>query len=532
MKRTLFRTVSALIILLIVLSTFSVGLLSVNALYESTTASYCYPIRQISTSGRGFTSTHGGIDLSISRGTNVYSVRNGVVEIVYTGCKNYNGAGSGKDCNACGCTSKKTYMNGSGKGYRSGYYCNGGFGNGVVVKNDDGLYSYYAHLDSVSVKVGDKVTPNTVVGKVGSAGCSTGPHLHFSVSTKASGGTNYDPFKYIFPGFSIVLTNNGASSVNPRLQVNFAWKDFSASKCLISFGTSASSLTKTTSDSNFTAANCFYNLSSKFGNLSKGQTYYFKVSVTKNGTTYQSSVYSFVAGDGNKDFLNYASVKPGPVPPDPDPDPIHASWSGISASNVGKTNAQINATVTFDKNVKHEKCGFYFGTSASNLSKNAKYDTVNVNRATTKMWFDLNKYGKTLTPGTTYYYQFYMIADGKEYKSEVKSFVTVKTVNAKWSGISVSNVGKTNAQINATVTFDKNVKHEKCGFYFGTSASNLSKNAKFDTVNVSRKTTKMWFGLNKYGQTLKAGTTYYYQFYMIADGQEFKSAVMSFTTAK
>lgn len=303
------KILSLLLTMVLLLGFVSVGVISMQAkaAYENSPSSYNYPLRTIAQNGRGFTSSHKGIDFTIGKGTAVYAAKSGTVEIVYSGCKNYNGAASsGQDCESKGCTQSKVYMNGSG--YKAGYYCNNGFGNGVVVKNDDGKFCYYAHLNTVSVKKGDKVTPSTKLGEVGSSGCSTGAHLHFSISSKSVGGTSYNPFNYIFPGFKIALTNNGSSSVNPRFSIYFPWKEFSATKCQISFGTSSSSLSKTSSDSNFTTSNCFYDLGSKFGNLTKGKTYYVKVTITKDGTTYNSSVYSFVAGAGDKTFLNYSTV--------------------------------------------------------------------------------------------------------------------------------------------------------------------------------------------------------------------------------
>ncbi len=66
----------------------------------------------------------------------------------------------------------------------------GGFGNLVVVDHGDGIQSYYGHLSTVDVRVGDRVETGTRVGAVGSTGRSSGPHLHFEVRKD---GVSIDP---------------------------------------------------------------------------------------------------------------------------------------------------------------------------------------------------------------------------------------------------------------------------------------------------------------------------------------------------
>jgi murein DD-endopeptidase MepM/ murein hydrolase activator NlpD len=66
----------------------------------------------------------------------------------------------------------------------------GPYGNAVLVVHTGGLTTFYAHLSSVSVSLGDSVNAGQEVGKVGSTGWSTGPHLHFETRLN---GTAYDP---------------------------------------------------------------------------------------------------------------------------------------------------------------------------------------------------------------------------------------------------------------------------------------------------------------------------------------------------
>jgi murein DD-endopeptidase MepM/ murein hydrolase activator NlpD len=57
-------------------------------------------------------------------------------------------------------------------------------GNRVWIKGDDGRYYYYAHLDKITVTVGQHVTAGEQVGTVGTTGNAKGgtPHLHFAIS--------------------------------------------------------------------------------------------------------------------------------------------------------------------------------------------------------------------------------------------------------------------------------------------------------------------------------------------------------------
>ncbi|EGO6507307.1 TPA: peptidoglycan DD-metalloendopeptidase family protein [Enterococcus faecalis] len=95
--------------------------------------------------GWGTNVIHGGIDIaSMPAGSMppVYVARSGIVETV-----TYDGTG----------------------------------GNYVVIKHDDGYWTYYGHLDSVDLSVGDKVTTNSRVGIMGATGLASGVHLHFEV---------------------------------------------------------------------------------------------------------------------------------------------------------------------------------------------------------------------------------------------------------------------------------------------------------------------------------------------------------------
>ncbi|MFD7749921.1 LysM peptidoglycan-binding domain-containing M23 family metallopeptidase [Streptomyces sp. NPDC059698] len=73
----------------------------------------------------------------------------------------------------------------------------GSYGNEVVIKHEDGMYSQYAHQSALNVSVGQTVAGGQQIGLSGSTGNSTGPHLHFEVRTGPSYGSDVDPIAYL-----------------------------------------------------------------------------------------------------------------------------------------------------------------------------------------------------------------------------------------------------------------------------------------------------------------------------------------------
>ena len=105
-----------------------------------------------------------------------------------------------------------------------------------------------------------------------------------------------------------------------------------------------------------------------------------------------------------------------------------ADFYNINASNVSRTNAQLNASISYSGNHPSE-VGVYFGNSTDSMRKVGS-DAINHNKNPFDMWYSLNKYGVTLSAGTTYYYKMYAIMDGREVTSNVQSFTTPAQVNS------------------------------------------------------------------------------------------------------
>jgi murein DD-endopeptidase MepM/ murein hydrolase activator NlpD len=74
---------------------------------------------------------------------------------------------------------------------------NGGYGKMVEVDHGNGFATRYAHLSAIDVEVGQSIRIGQVVGKVGSTGRSTGPHLHYETRVD---GDPVDPQKFLRAG--------------------------------------------------------------------------------------------------------------------------------------------------------------------------------------------------------------------------------------------------------------------------------------------------------------------------------------------
>ena len=99
---------------------------------------------------------HNGVDLAAPIGTDVYSAREGKVTEMGTDSV---------------------------------------LGNYIIIAHEDNWASLYGHLSSFSVKLDNAVTAGTIIGKVGTTGQSTGPHLHFELRKS---GAALDPAKILF----------------------------------------------------------------------------------------------------------------------------------------------------------------------------------------------------------------------------------------------------------------------------------------------------------------------------------------------
>ena len=88
-------------------------------------------------------------------------------------------------------TGAPIYATFTGKVRVSKYW--GAYGNIVIIRHENGIETFYAHLSERLVEQDQWVNAGEVIGYGGSTGRSTGPHLHFEVLIN---GTAVDPMQF------------------------------------------------------------------------------------------------------------------------------------------------------------------------------------------------------------------------------------------------------------------------------------------------------------------------------------------------
>ena len=73
----------------------------------------------------------------------------------------------------------------------------GGYGDMVEIDHGNGLVTRYGHLSEILVAEGQEVTAGALLGRLGSTGRSTGPHLHYEVRVD---GEPVDPERFLAAG--------------------------------------------------------------------------------------------------------------------------------------------------------------------------------------------------------------------------------------------------------------------------------------------------------------------------------------------
>ena len=104
---------------------------------------------------------------------------------------------------------------------------------------------------------------------------------------------------------------------------------------------------------------------------------------------------------------------------------LQCTWETPSATKITQTNAFLYGKLNYNQNANCTQAGVRVINASTGASVASKDEYVNYNSNYVDMWYDItDELGVTLTPGTTYKYNFYAIINGKEYWSPVGTFTT------------------------------------------------------------------------------------------------------------
>ncbi len=121
-------------------------------------------------------------------GTFIRPISGGYTSCAYGGYYGHKGV----DLTMSGAHGKPVYASAAGTVIQAGW--SGGYGKCVKISHANGYTTWYAHMSSYNVSVGDTVYQGQQIGRIGSTGNSTGPHLHFELRIN---GTAVNPMRYI-----------------------------------------------------------------------------------------------------------------------------------------------------------------------------------------------------------------------------------------------------------------------------------------------------------------------------------------------
>lgn len=130
---------------------------------------YLFPVPNSSEITQEYSAEHKAIDIAASSGSPVYAAEDGTVSYVQIWDGSYDTTGMMS------------------------------YGHMVEVRHADGNTTLYAHLSEINVQQGEKVVRGQRIGRVGSTGNATGPHLHFEVIT-SEGKTDPAEYLWTMPG--------------------------------------------------------------------------------------------------------------------------------------------------------------------------------------------------------------------------------------------------------------------------------------------------------------------------------------------
>ena len=237
------------------------------------------------------------------------------------------------------------------------------------------------------------------------------------------------------------------------------------------------------------SSNSYY-YSVSISELTPSTTYYYRSYVTQNGQNSYGEIKEFTTKD------------------------LSSLLHTLGATSISAVSACLNASLDLtDVHYVSKSLGFYWGSSTESV--NSK---VAAKEGSGSISTDLSK----LTPSKEYFFQAFIMLDGKEYMEDVSSFTT-KEVASLLETRDASGVEATTATLNAKLDLtDVQYKSITYGFLWGTSESALNTDYKCTEISDNSISAAL--------TNLSHKTQYWYKAYVTLDSKTFYGEVKTFTT--
>ena len=390
MKKTTGFLLSLLLLIVVIMAQADEFL----PLPESKREGWLWPVPDIYHYSQAYSyNGHGGFDIGglvSDYGADVRAAKAGIVVKIFSGCNKGVNEGS-QSCEALAnvihCNPTKTTEDGVSYEAPAYGYCNGGYGNGVVIYHEDiGVYSHYGHMKDVCVTLGP-VQQGALLGHLGSSGYSSGPHLHFEIANKPvihecirynNNPNTDDLIGDSDPEGISYITHITPSDTTPPVISNVVVSNVSTDGYTVSFSVSDNTGVTRIAFPTWTEANSQDDLNDStwaYHNVSTGpdetKTFSYDVRISDHNNErgyYLTHIYAWDAA-GNYAAVsdsNYASLRVKI------PEPFN-SWFNFSESDITATDAHLSADFSRKYDKLADALDILAGTSSEGDNEQTAY---------------------------------------------------------------------------------------------------------------------------------------------------------------
>ena len=252
----------------------------------------------------------------------------------------------------------------------------------------------------------------------------------------------------------------------------------------------------------WTRFECKYDINSTYGKLSPGTKYTYIFFVVSNGVEYKSYA---------KEFTTKGCAQ--------------ITYDTHSCDDVYDTNAIIGAWFSNPSGANISSLGFEYSENGGPLKQVTVAQNVGWTRSHQR--YDTKNY-VTLRACTSYSFRFYATANGNTYYSNFIDFSTVSPQLA-FDTYVCENIKENTADISVWFS-NESAKHlNSIGFYLGKSGETMKRYEITKDVGWTRS--HLQYNVKDYTGNLLPSTKYTYQFYIVANGAEYKSELKTFKTS-